>query len=226
MPETHFASSHRPEQYRASRLISTFTALAVAIFLIGPMSARAQSAAGAGVSSSVTPKYCADHPTDSAKCLPPGDGIPPLPKPQPPPPASVGPVVVPTPAPVADPQQAIDQFNAQAARNEAAIKAATAPVPATSAQAWQNIQRQVNEQNEQNAIQEQQIEQQNEAMREQQKQYQAQEQRNFQSGQQMGAGGARLAILLAQRHKMKSFCKKNPGGVWRRGDGATFACSR
>jgi len=226
VPKTHFASSHRPGQYRASRLISTFTALAVAIFLIGPMFARAQNAAGAGASSSGNAKYCADHPTDSAKCLPPGDGIPPLPKPQPPPPTPIGPVAVPATAPTADPQQAVDQFKAQAANNQAAIRPATAPVPATSAQAWQNIQRQVNEQNEQNAIQEQQIEQQNEAMREQQKQYQTQQQRNFQSGQQMGAGGARLAILLVQRHKMKSFCKKNPGGVWRRGDGATVACSR
>jgi len=234
MPKTHFASSHRPEQYRASRPISMLTALVVVVFFISSMSARAQSAAGAGASSSVTPKYCADHPTDSAKCLPPippgasaefSDGVPPLPKPQPTPPTSTAPVTVPAPPTTGDPQQVIDQFKAQAAKDEAATKAETAPVQATPALTWQAIQRQINEQNEQDAIQEQQNEQQNEADRERlEQQQQAQEQQNYQSGQQMGAAAGTLIVILIERHRMKSYCKKHPSGSWQYPSGRVVAC--
>ena len=62
------------EYFAGGLLVLCFAALV-------PTMVKAQGPAGAGANSTDAADYCLKHPTDSQRCLPPHDGIPPLPKP-------------------------------------------------------------------------------------------------------------------------------------------------
>jgi hypothetical protein len=59
----------------------------------------------------------------------------------------------------------------------------------------------------------------------QQQQAAAQQQQYFEAGQRLGQGVGLLVGTLVERHRMKSFCKKNPSGYWRFANGSVLSCS-
>jgi hypothetical protein len=106
-----------------------------------------------------------------------------------------------------------------AAQKTAQSSGYSTPLPLT------NLQQQVEEQNKQNEELDRENEQRQQQIRQQQAQQAAQQQQARQAGQQLGAASGNLMITLIIRHRINTFCSKNPGGWWNLSNGTRVHCS-
>ncbi len=214
MPKTHCVATRPFHQWRVPprfhihrRRAVTKSTITVAVVLLALFFAGhptyAQSAADI--------RYCADHPSDSTRCVPPAPGRPAIPKPAPQDNKMLGHVNTPNPCPGCS--------TWQIPKLAPANPPATQPVPA-STQAWRNIQQQAEAQQKQQEINEQ-IEE-NNRIRLQQRQ--AQQQQNDESAYQAGVAVGDALAVLHERHRADSYCKKNLAGAWKFADGSVTMC--
>jgi hypothetical protein len=205
------------------RLLLVLAVTSIAVHL-APRHACAQGAAGAG-STDKAIAYCAAHPNDTTRCVPPTASRPAIAVPPP----SSGNRIAGTENAAANATNSCPGCTT-GTRKLSDITEPQAPPPATPIvqadnSAQQKYQQWLDEQNRQNAVQQQQIQQQNEARARQDQQERIQQQQNFDSGYEAGQNGGSLLYALMVRHRMRSYCKKHRDGEWQLPSGRIVACS-
>jgi hypothetical protein len=199
-------------------LISACFSLFLSLFSASGLHAQDVSGTGASGTDAAI-RYCADHPSDTSKCITPDKDKPAIPLPSP----DVHQL------PMVPASKAVNACPG-CSTSDAPEVDLPAPVP-VNAQAdpdWNRINEQIQEQNAADASQ-QAAEDSNtqDAARQRAAQNaaaQQQQQQNYQAGYAEGQAAGGVLVFLIERHRINSYCKKNPKGGWQFADGTTTTC--